>query len=237
MKHPKFEARTGRRSIKRRSYRRAPVFLRVIAATVSVFTGTATLSQPTLNPLAVRTINSSINLANMGYKCGWDNSGSRISLERSVLWSSALLQGAISEGKLTLAEATEAQAQLLNRVYLNLFETQSKHSESECKAWHAQWSEMTADVGSLKPLYLELPTEDARSKYLEANASNCLLAAISALDDKRSDAATIAHAAVPYCRESIQADFFAGSDSQAKIVNNLTSKVLEFRANKSRALQ
>jgi hypothetical protein len=209
------------------------VFLRVIVATVSVLTGTATLSQPTLNPLAVRTINASINLAEMGYKCGWDKSESRISLGRSVVWSSALLRGAIGEGKLTLGEAIEAQAQLLNRVYLHLFEAQSKRSESECKTWHAQWTDMTADIGSLKPLYLDLPTEDARSKYLEAKATNCLLAAISALDDKRSDAGTIARAAVPYCRESIQSDFFPDSESQAKVVNMLTSKVLEFRASKT----
>jgi hypothetical protein len=213
------------------------VFLRVIAATVSVFIGTATLSQPTLNPLAVRTINTSINLADMGYKCGWDKSESRISLERSVVWSSSLLRGAIGEEKLTLAEAIEAQAQLLNRVYLNLFETRTKHSESECKTWHAQWTEMTSNIGSLKPLYLELPTEDARSKYLEANATNCLLDAISALDDKRSDAGTIARAAVPYCRESIQSDFFPDSESQTKVVNMLTSKVLEFRANKTNSLR
>jgi hypothetical protein len=192
------------------------------------------LSQATLNSLAVRTINASINLADMSYKCGWDKSESRISLQRSEVWSSAILRGAISDGKLTLAEATEAQAQLLNRVYLNLFETQSKHSASECKTWHAQWSEMTSNIGALKPLYLELPTESARNKYLDEKATNCLMDAISALDDKHSDAATIAHAAVPYCRESIQADFFSGPESQTKIVNTLTSKVLEFRANKAR---
>jgi hypothetical protein len=192
-------------------------------------------SQTKETPLAVNLVNLSIDLAQIGRNCHWDESQGHLSLDRPLLWSSAVLRGAIADNTLTLKEATATQALMIHRGYVDERAAATNPANSDCRQWQTLWVEMSADLKSLKPLYLDLPSEDDRQQYFSANATSCFQFAIHELDDGHSDAQTIARSVFPYCRESIPAGLFTDEASQAKLAQTLATRVLVLRAEKRNA--
>ena len=204
-----------------------------VALLINFVASTAEANEKTTdNPLAAKLVNLSIDLGKIGRDCGWDNSRGDLPIERSLLWSSALLRSAITKDKLTLTEATAIQALMLHRGYINERVTAAHQTDTDCKHWQPIWAAMSADLKTLRPLYLELPSEGDRQRYLVANATTCFLFAISKLDDDRSDAHVIAESAFLYCHESISTDLFADAQSHKKILQSITLQILEARKSK-----
>jgi hypothetical protein len=191
----------------------------------------------------------------MAFRCAWTTNDTNAWRKQIGQISTMGLEGLVSEGKITLDDAREAQAFQLQTAGVDLVLRVADKNKQLGKCSDAKkQSDWNLMVNLTPPSGAELVSipETSQMHFAQVASSQCVLQAIILLDDRTSGADVVAQAVIRECTEEAERVFYLTQLAQAHqpdqaqrfaddVVRSDTwsketaSQVLQFRAHVSEA--